>query len=83
MEIIIGVIFVFLVIGYSYNPNSSSQKPPTHNFYNKCDDIFVNHIVNRRNDFEESDSVFDSNGYEHLVDEEGYCDECDEYHDDW
>ena len=31
--------------------------------------------------FEEVDSVFDSCGNEHLLDEDGYCEECDDYHD--
>lgn len=31
--------------------------------------------------FEEADSFFDRDGNEHIVDEEGYCEECDDYHD--
>ena len=31
--------------------------------------------------FEEADSVFDSCENEHLIDEDGYCEECDDYHD--
>ena len=34
-----------------------------------------------RNSFEEADSFFDRDGNEHIVDEEGYCEECDDYHD--
>ena len=33
------------------------------------------------NSFEEYDSFFDRDGNEHIVDEEGYCEECDDYHD--
>ena len=34
-----------------------------------------------RSSFEEADSFFDRDGNEHSVDEEGYCEECDDYHD--
>jgi hypothetical protein len=34
-----------------------------------------------RSSFEEADSFFDKDGNEHIVDEEGYCEECDDYHD--
>jgi len=34
-------------------------------------------------DFEEADSFFDSNGDEHIVDYDGYCEDCDDYHDDF
>lgn len=33
--------------------------------------------------FEEDSSVFDHHGNEHIVDEDMYCDDCDDYHDDW
>lgn len=33
--------------------------------------------------FEESDSFFDKCGNEHIMDDYGYCDECDDYHDDY
>ena len=35
---------------------------------------------NDREEFEEADSVFDKNGNEHIVDDDGYCDDCDEFH---
>ena len=31
--------------------------------------------------FEEADSILDSCGNEHLIDDDGYCEECDDYHD--
>lgn len=33
--------------------------------------------------FEEDGSVFDRFGNEHIVDEDLYCEDCDDYHDDW
>ena len=34
-------------------------------------------------EFEEADSFFDSDGNEHIVDDDGYCEDCDDYHDDY
>lgn len=31
--------------------------------------------------FEEADSFFDREGNEHIVDDDGYCEDCDDYHD--
>ena len=31
--------------------------------------------------YEEADSVFDSCGNEHFIDDDGYCEEWDDYHD--
>ena len=31
--------------------------------------------------FEEADSFFDRDGNEHLIDDDGYCEDCDDYHD--
>ena len=33
--------------------------------------------------FEEDDSFFDHNGDEHIIDEDRYCEDCDDYHDDY
>ena len=41
--------------------------------------------IHKRNDFdsfEEADSIFDRHGNEHIVDDDYYCDDCDDYHDD-
>ncbi len=47
--------------------------------------FFENSTRSSRDDFEEADSIFDRNGNEHLLDDDGYCDDCDDYHDcdDW
>ena len=34
-------------------------------------------------DVEDYNSIFDRHGNEHFVDDDGYCDDCDDYHDDW
>ena len=36
-----------------------------------------------RFEFEEADSFFDRDGNEHIVDDDGYCEDCDDYHDDF
>ena len=39
----------------------------------------------RRDDheFEEYDSFIDNEGNEHIVDIDGYCEDCDDYHDEY
>ena len=41
------------------------------------------HRKDNESEFEEYDSFFDRHGNEHIVDDEGYCEECDDYHDDY
>lgn len=38
---------------------------------------------NSHDTFEEADSFYDRNGNEHIVDYDGYCEDCDDYHDDF
>jgi hypothetical protein len=33
--------------------------------------------------FQEAESYTDRHGKEHVIDDEGYCEECDDYHDDY
>lgn len=33
--------------------------------------------------FEEDDSFYDRDGFEHIIDEDRYCEDCDDYHDDF
>ncbi len=46
-------------------------------------DNFGSQRKRRANGFEEADSVFDRHGNEHILDDDGYCEDCDDYHDDW
>ncbi len=68
MLAIILVIFCICLLG-----NSSGVNTPNYLSGKKSSHSF----------FEESDSVFDRHGNEHLVDDDCYCDDCDDYHDDW
>lgn len=36
----------------------------------------------RKESFDASDSFFDEDGNEHEVDDDGYCEECDDYHEE-
>ena len=38
---------------------------------------------NHREHFEEDDSFYDREGFEHIIDEDRYCEDCDDYHDDY
>lgn len=33
--------------------------------------------------FEEAGSFYDRNGDEHIIDDDNYCEDCDDYHDDF
>ena len=57
--------------------DGGSDRREEENFY---------HMNRRRQideEFEEADSFFDHDGNEHIVDDEGYCEDCDDYHDDF
>ena len=79
---IFAVIFIFLWIlseldGSSYTGNDSGTTYKTHRT--------ISNSTTKRNmssTFEESDSYYDRHGDEHLIDEDGYCKDCDDYHDD-
>ena len=67
MGLILTFVLVFLVLC------CGDVTPPNHS----------SHRPSSRGFFEESDSVFDPHGNEHLVDDDIFCDDCDDYHDDW
>lgn len=68
MGLILTIVLIFLVIGCGGGGSSSP------NYFSG---------KQYRKDIEDYDSVFDRHGNEHFVDDDGYCDECDDYHDDW
>ena len=41
------------------------------------------HRKNNYESFEESGSFYDRNGDEHIIDDDNYCEDCDDYHDDY
>ncbi|MBQ7965935.1 MAG: hypothetical protein IJ331_07640 [Ruminococcus sp.] len=43
----------------------------------------ANHKKSSLWSFEESGSVYDHHGVEHIVDDDYYCEDCDDYHDDY
>lgn len=50
---------------------------------NHCDNSFDHPRKSSGFGFEEADSFFDRDGNEHIVDDDGYCEDCDDYHDDY
>ena len=39
--------------------------------------------VKKQKRIRDYDSFEDRCGNEHVIDDDGYCEECDDYHDDW
>ena len=79
MEIILIIILLILMcpvdIKNSNHDEAERSTVPNKHFHKRefgKDDI---------DSFEEADSLFDLDGNEHLIDDEGYCEECDDYHD--
>ena len=52
----------------SNNKKKNSNKPHRKNSYEA---------------FEEAGSFYDRNGNEHIIDDDNYCEDCDDYHDDF
>ena len=50
---------------------------------NHCDNSYTKALDKFITNFEEADSFFDRDGNEHIVDDDGYCEDCDDYHDDY
>ena len=68
---------LFLLGALLMAADGGSDRREEENFY---------HMNRRRQideEFEEADSFFDRDGNEHIVDDEGYCEDCDDYHDDF
>ena len=68
---------LFLLGALLMAADGGSDRREEENFY---------HMNRRRQideEFEEADGFFDRDGNEHIVDDEGYCEECDDYHDDF
>lgn len=88
MTIVAFIIFI-LVIVVCGSAASSSGNSSSNNIY---DDYpydsgergsFSHSSSNQRHreSFEEADSYYDRDGNEHCVDDYGYCEDCDDYHD--
>ena len=86
MGIIGLIIFVIIacfeaIFSPSEENNSVGYRNADH--YNTYDDQMKQYRHHRRSiesEFEPSDSYYDKDGNEHEVDDDGYCEECDDYH---
>ena len=81
---IIGLIFIFFIacIAAAASPtenNGNSENYTSQHFhhYGYSTRSNAEQPISR---FEPSDSFFDEDGNEHEIDEDGYCEECDDYH---
>ena len=84
MAIIAVIIIIAIMAWFSSLPddNSHSNNSNWRPFDNNPHDNFgsSNSRYNEEH-FEEDDSFYDRHGNEHIVDEDMYCEECDDYHD--
>lgn len=52
-------------------------------FYGNNNTSAVSHKKSSLWSFEESGSAYDEYGREHIIDDDFYCEDCDDYHDDF
>lgn len=69
MEFILIIIFVLMIFKPLSNSNSKSHIK-SNDFFEKKDD-----------DFDPADTFHLEDGLDHETDCDGYCEECDDYHD--
>lgn len=82
------IIFVVLLCIFAAAKDSGNGKS-SHNPYDNYPYPTNNPTASKRRPstrtsgepFEEADSYYDRHGNEHLVDDYGYCEDCDDYHD--
>ena len=83
--VILGIII--LVAWLSDSPSASGSGYNDSGGFNSSstNNNFKNTSSPRRGSehFEENDSFYDRDGFEHIIDEDRYCEECDDYHDDY
>ena len=77
MEIVLLFILLLLICpaDASGGNHSHSERRTTRNYHSNK----RSSGKGSREYFEEADSFFDIDGNEHLVDDDGYCEDCDDY----
>jgi len=68
MEFILIIIFILIIFNPSSNNNPTTRN--SNNTFSKKDD-----------DFDPADTFYLEDGLDHEMDDDGYCEECDDYHD--
>lgn len=84
MELIIVCVVFYLVCSWLGSGNNSSGSSSRGSSGRNASSFARNiHRKNSADDsFEEADSFYDRDGNEHIVDDDRYCEDCDDYHDD-
>lgn len=82
---VIGLLFFFIIAclsaAASPTENRNSSTDYTYHQYNRNRYNAKGSQTKSHSKFEPSDSFYDRDGNEHEIDEDGYCEECDDYHD--
>lgn len=90
--VIIELVFEGLSVLLGLNDNSSDNSNPVKQNNIEYGEIYkysrgeykdmkpIKHNFEIKEEFEEADSIYDKEGNEHIVDYDGYCEECDDYH---
>ena len=87
MEVIIFVAILFVICVCAGQSNESDNRPNHppygHPFQNDTFHSTKSKTKKKKShyDFEEDDSFYDRDGIEHIVDDDRYCEDCDDYHD--
>ena len=77
------ILLIAIVLACAGSGSSGSYYSGSTSNYGGSSDSFSPRGRTSHDDFEEADSFFDRNGDEHIVDYDGYCEDCDDYHDDF
>lgn len=84
---ILAIILAFIFIGI-FSDGSSESKNEFRNHGDYCYYKFVPPKTQKSNrysadSFEEDSSIYDCDGIEYIIDDDRYCEDCDDYHDDY
>lgn len=85
MELIIVCVLFYLVCAWLGGPDDSGSSSYSRRTYKKS--IFASSRVTKtqhpksNEEFEEAGSFYDRDGNEHIIDDDNYCEDCDDYHD--
>ena len=88
MELIIACLIFYLICSWlgssnSNNNNSSSYKRNSYKggSFSAGSKVFKSNRKKSGDEFEEDGSFYDREGNEHIIDDDNYCEDCDDYHD--
>lgn len=80
-------MFLFVGVLAFFSSNDDIKNSSKRNeFFEEHEKNIVHKNISSRNDdyhFEETESFFDAAGNEHILNEDFYCEDCDDFHDDY